>query len=60
MKSKNKPIGCPLCITGRIIDASEKTNEEKLITYKPNDAEKAEWFVKCPNCKKQIGLRFIS
>lgn len=60
MNSKTIGVRCPLCLTGRIIDASEKTDKKKIITYKPDEANKAEWFVKCPKCKNQIGLGFKS
>lgn len=58
MNSNTTVIRCPSCFKGRIIDASEKTDKRKITTYKPDEADKAEWFVKCPNCKNQIGLAF--
>lgn len=45
-------------INNAIIDASEETDKNNIITLKPYEADSAEWFVKCPKCKNQIGLSF--
>ena len=51
-----KIIKCPLCREGRLLDASEHTDIHALALYPPDKAENAEWFVKCPVCKRQIGM----
>ena len=59
MNRKVISIKCPVCLTGRIIDASEKTDRKKLVTYKPEESDRAEWFVKCPKCGNQVGISFL-
>lgn len=46
---------CPVC-GRRIMDESEKEGAVHAILYKPEEAENASWFLKCPNCKNQIGV----
>lgn len=50
-----KIIRCPHCFSGRLLDASPKAAAE-LKLYPPSQADKADWFVKCPVCKSQIGI----
>ena len=38
------------------MDEREKEGAARAILYKPEDAENADWFLKCPNCKNQIGV----
>ena len=47
---------CPVSKKGRIMDEREKEGAARAILYKPEDAENADWFLKCPNCKNQIGV----
>ncbi len=49
-------IKCPLCREGHLLDASEHTDLHALALYPPDKADHAELFVKCPVCKRQIGL----
>lgn len=58
LNSKTIGIKCPVCLTGRIIDAFKKTDKDKIIIYNPKEMDRAEWFVKCPKCKNQIGIGF--
>lgn len=51
-----KIIRCPLCHEGRLLDASEHTDIQALALYPPDKSQDAEWFVKCPVCKHQIGM----
>lgn len=53
-----RPILCPLCCKGRIIDAAAGTDITCITLYGPLQAEQAQWFSKCPRCRQQIGLAF--
>lgn len=53
-----RDIRCPVCLNGKILIEKNTLHDSKLQIYSPNDAENAEWFVKCPKCKNQIGLGF--
>lgn len=58
MKKAGKPqaVRCPVCGKGRVIDAAAGTDRSRLRLYGPEQAEKAEFFSKCPKCGNQIGI----
>lgn len=47
---------CPVCGRGHVLDESQKPGAFHAILYKPEDAQYADWFVKCPDCRNQIGV----
>ncbi len=49
-------VGCPVCNRGRLIDIARAGSSHLFMTHPPKSTEQAQWFVKCPVCKKQIGL----
>lgn len=55
-----RPIYCPLCLKGRVIDAAAGTDLSCITLYGPLQADLADWFSKCPKCGAQIGLSFRS
>lgn len=55
---RRKPILCPLCMKGRIIDAADESNASHITLYGPHQSDLADWFSKCPKCGEQIGLTF--
>ena len=54
--TKTRTIKCPVCGKGKVLDASKDVPPQKIVTFKPDEAEYAEWFVKCPKCGCQIGF----
>lgn len=52
-------IRCPMCGDGHLLDASEKADLRTLRLFPPNRCEDAEWFVKCPLCRRQIGVAVV-
>lgn len=50
-----KGLKCPVCQEGRILNVPEGTDTRKISLYPPEQSHLAEWFVKCPVCKRQIG-----
>jgi len=60
MNSKElRSVKCPVCLTGKILIEKNTLHNTKLQVYSTENLDKAEWFVKCPKCKNQIGLGFI-
>ncbi len=57
---RRKKLSCPFCGFKRLIDADEN-NQSELIA---EDQMPVDWhpdyFQKCPQCKKQIGIRKVS
>lgn len=51
-----RTIKCPLCRDGRLLDAAEHADLGTLHLYPPTRCAGAEWFVKCPACRQQIGI----
>lgn len=47
---------CPLCNQGRVLDESTRPGTIHAILYRPEESEKANWYLKCPVCKQQIGM----
>lgn len=56
---KRKKIPCPHCGFKRLIDAEEKNKSELFTENEMPDDWKADYFLKCPQCKKQIGIRKV-
>ena len=56
MKDVNIHILCPICGRGRLMDAASSASAAKLSLYGPQQLNKAEWIVKCPKCRNQIGI----
>ncbi len=53
---KTKSIKCPVCGNGKILKVKDSVRLTELTIYLPNEIHKAKYFVKCPCCKKQIGI----
>jgi len=51
-----KPMLCPVCFKGRIIDKAYNLDISRLMLYAPHQAHKAQLFSKCPKCGHQIGI----
>lgn len=49
-------IKCPVCGSGRLLSASKQADLRVLHLYPPDKNENADWFVKCPVCRQQIGM----
>lgn len=47
---------CPVCAKGHLLDEADRPGTVHAILYKPEDAQSADWFLKCPVCKRQIGV----
>jgi len=50
-----RSIRCPICRRGRLVDVVIPA-AYTLETHPPKNMEQSQWFVKCPVCKRQIGL----
>lgn len=50
-----KQIKCPIC-EKRLVDSNEKI-ESLIIKPEKLREEDVDYFVKCRNCKKEIGIR---
>ena len=55
-KRYGKPIFCPVCFKGRVIDIAIGLDISRLVLYAPHQAHKAQLFSKCPKCGHQIGI----
>lgn len=53
---KTRSIRCPACKKGKILDAVIGVNNSVIKVYPPPQNHLAQYFVKCPNCKSQIGI----
>ena len=51
-----KPILCPVCFKGRVIDIAHGFDISRLMLFAPHQAHKAQLFSKCPKCGHQIGI----
>ena len=52
----DRAIRCPICQRGRLLNAAEHTDLRSLQLFRPEQADRAQWFSKCPTCGQQIGL----
>ena len=41
---------------GRLLNAAEHTDLRSLRLFRPEQADRAQWFSKCPKCGQQIGI----
>ena len=55
-RRNSRPLYCPVCCGGRIIDIAASVNPSSVMLYGPEEAEKAQFFCKCCKCKQQIGV----
>lgn len=53
-------LPCPECGFRRLIDADEHTKTETIAEVKMPQDWIPDFFQKCPQCKKQIGIRKVS
>jgi len=56
LNPKTMTVKCPLCNRGKLIDATTHITFISIRTYPPPSCQSAQYFLKCPNCKKQIGI----
>lgn len=54
-KAGKKVLLCPVCAKGRVLDVADKMGASRIRLLRPENAEQADWFVKCPKCGAQIG-----
>lgn len=54
--AKPRPMRCPVCPAGRIIDLAPNMDASRVMLYGPQDSDKAMFFCKCSRCKSQIGV----
>lgn len=54
-----KKMFCPVCNRGRILDVSLRHQGGKIKVHKPEEADRADYFLKCGLCKSQIGISII-
>jgi len=52
----DRAIRCPICQRGRLLNAAEHTDLRSLRLFRPEQADRAQWFSKCPKCGQQIGI----
>ena len=52
----DRAIRCPICQRGRLLNAAEHTDHRSLRLFRPEQADRAQWFSKCPKCGQQIGI----
>lgn len=57
---RRKNLSCPLCGFRRLIDADENNESELIAEEQMPDGWHPDYFQKCPQCKKQIGIRKVS
>ena len=55
---RTRAVRCPVCGRGRVIDAAFGVDPNCLHLYRPEQADKAELFSKCPTCGVQVGISF--
>lgn len=48
----DRAIRCPICQRGRLLN----TDLRSLRLFRPEQADRAQWFSKCPKCGQQIGI----
>ncbi len=58
--TKKKQLECPVCGFQRLIDADENNMSELIAEESMPEGWHPDYFQKCPNCKKQIGIRKVS
>ena len=51
-------IRCPLCSKGRLADVADYPDPLKMTLYGPQQADRAQMFLKCTKCGQQIGIFF--
>ena len=44
------------CKRGIFLNAAEHTDLRSLRLFRPEQADRAQWFSKCPKCGQQIGI----
>ena len=54
----HQQLKCPLC-NHRVIDAESSVKSEVRV-FKPTESWKADYYTKCRNCKKEIGLKKLN
>ncbi len=55
-KTKSNYLICPVCGIGKLLRVNESVNLSSLGICLSNKNLKVKYFVKCPCCKKQIGI----
>lgn len=51
-----RPVHCPVCLKGRVIDISASMDRSRLMLYGPRQSQEAQFYSKCPKCGLQIGI----
>lgn len=58
-KKSKKQLACPVCGFGRLVDASVDNESELKAEIDIDEDWKPDYFLKCPQCKNQIGIRKV-
>lgn len=58
-RKKKKPLICPNCQKGRLIDANADIVTEVRI-LKEDDPWEADYYAKCSVCKAEVGVRKLN
>lgn len=56
VRQKVRKVLCPLCGTGRIADVPVTADAGRWKLVSAEKTARAELYLKCPVCKRQIGL----
>lgn len=59
LRNKKKRIQCPVCGFPRLIDADANTESELIPEEEVKEGQEPDYYQKCPQCKKQIGIRKV-
>ena len=54
-----KSLRCPSGDGGRLADLADGVDQSRFILYGPHQTQNAQFFLKCPRCKLQIGISVI-
>lgn len=59
VKTSKKHLPCPVCGFGRLVDASADNISELRAENSIAEDWEPDYFLKCPQCKSQIGIRKV-
>ena len=59
VKTSKKHLPCPVCGFGRLVDASADNISELRAENSIAEDWEPDYFLKCPQCKNQIGIRKV-
>lgn len=58
-KNSKKHLSCPVCGFRRLVDANADNVSELRVESNISEDWKPDYFLKCPQCKNQIGIRKV-